>query len=191
MKPFYKFVIVVTAVLLLLGIVFFDNIKGYYRFKQYCENEGGLRIYQPLEKNVGWQAEDYDAAHMAAQLKWVSFVRYTDKKNGDTYDLKYLGGYWQSKSSFKKAKSDQTAPVEYQWVNINSFLEGERNLFEFGYEVVDKKSGSVFARYYMYEYLLYVGPFDSRSIESCFREGGESVDRLPAWRLKLNTAFKN
>lgn len=75
MKPFFKFIIIVSIIPLLIGLYFFDNIKGYYRFKQYCEKEGGLKVYEAIKKGVGLLAKDKDEAHSAALLENIGFVR--------------------------------------------------------------------------------------------------------------------
>ena len=54
MNSLIKFTIWVTAFVVLVGLYFASNIYGYYRFKSICAKEGGLKVYQPLQKGVGW-----------------------------------------------------------------------------------------------------------------------------------------
>ena len=49
---------IMIAFVLFIGLYFFDNIKGYYHFTQYCKNEGGLKIYEKLEKGLGMMDDD-------------------------------------------------------------------------------------------------------------------------------------
>lgn len=97
-----KFLIIISIIFLSIFAFFFSNIKGYYRFKQYCEAEGGLRVYEPLEKNVGWLADDFENARLVALLDRGDFVRYTDKNGREIYDMRYLGGNPVSDSSYEK-----------------------------------------------------------------------------------------
>src|SRR5437868_10592772 len=73
-----KFLIFISIIFLSIFAFFFSNIKGYYRFKQYCEAEGGLRVYEPLERNVGWAAKDKEHAAFTSVLDSVGFVRYIE-----------------------------------------------------------------------------------------------------------------
>lgn len=79
MKAVAKFCGIVLAIFLLVVWFFFDNIKGYYTFKEYCEKEGGLTVYEPLEMNVGWLAKDETDARFTTSLDNVGYVRYLGK----------------------------------------------------------------------------------------------------------------
>ncbi len=193
MKPFFKFIAIVSIIPLLVGLYFFDNIKGYYRFKQYCEKEGGLRVYEPLEKNVGWWADDYDSAHMAAQLKYVAFVRYIDKKDGNEYDLQYVGRDPQRDSSFKQLPADQSKKIKYFWKNINEKIDGEIRLMRYGEKVlnIDNK---VLVSYNMLGYEKFNRShtlLDAPSEVYCFLDAAKKIGQIDGWIAALNTSFKN
>lgn len=69
------------GIALAVGLVFTDNIRGYYRFKDICKNDSGLRIYDPLQKNQGWLAMGKaDAAYLLHYYGEISYVRYFDSK---------------------------------------------------------------------------------------------------------------
>lgn len=193
MKPFFKFIVIVSIIPLLIGLYFFDNIKGYYRFKQYCAKEGGLRVYQPLEKSVGWWADDYDSAHMAAQLKYVAFVRYRDKKDGKEYDLTYMGGDPQRDSSFNKNSADQSKEIVYFWKNINKKISGESRLMRYGEEILNTNN-KILVSYYMLGYEKFNRShtlLDAPSEVYCFLESAKKVGEMDGWITALNTSFKN
>jgi len=191
MKYTFKALGVVSIISLVIGVVFFDNIKGYLRFKEYCEKEGGLHVYEPLARNVGLLADSYDAAQIAAQLQYVDFVRYKNKKDEQLYDLHYTGGDPQILKSYVVTPADESKNTMYHWIDINYFVANENNLFKFGYEITDASKKNTLARYYMFEYLLYVGPLDSKSTTTCFAEGGKSVSDIARWRKDFIKAFKN
>ena len=121
---------------LLVGLYFFDNIKGYYRFKHYCETEGGLTVYKKLEKNMGWMADGYHNARTVANLDHVDFVRYLDK-DGEFYDLRYKGGHVGKKNSYDSVKSDLTKKVKYKWKFSNGVISDELRLGYQYYEIFD------------------------------------------------------
>lgn len=176
-----KFSIIIGVVFPSVFAFFFSNIKGYYRFKQYCEAEGGLRVYEPLERNVGWLADDYNDAHVAAQLKYTGFVRYTDKEDGKAYDLKYLDGDPQHEKSVYKFKF------------LNEEVFNESRLGKYGYEIHDLRNGEISVQYYMFGYSKFNRNntlLGSPSGSSCFDEVGRG-DEPSLWHKKLDSAFKN
>lgn len=185
-----KIVVILIAILVLVLIFFSSNIHGYFRFKSYCSSEGGLKVYEQIEKNVGVITDDYDSAHMAVQLQYIDFARYKDKKEGLFYDLRYIGGEPQSLKSYSKAPADHSKDTLYYWKDVNYFVRNEKDLFKFGFEIMDVNRKKVLARYYMFEYLLYVGQLDSKSTQSCFREGGGSISDIARWRNDFKAAFK-
>lgn len=91
MRLLTKALIWFVAIAALIGLYFFSNIKGYYRFKEICEKEGGLKVYQPLEKGVGWQTLEFSGASSAKYLLELSdgieYVRFRTAK-GEEFDLK-------------------------------------------------------------------------------------------------------
>ncbi len=188
-----KLLIITGMVFLSIFAFFFGNIKGYYRFKQYCEVEGGLRVYEPLEKNVGWLAQDEYAAKQAAFFSGVGFVRYTDKANGKTYDVKYIGGKPQRDESYIKEDSNEAQVVRYVWKFIDLPISNELRLSRSGYEVFDSNKNQLAVSFYMIGYSI-LDPIytilGSPSGQFCFHEGGRSMDDLPLSLKAISSAFK-
>ncbi|WP_331347116.1 hypothetical protein [Cellvibrio sp. UBA7661] len=194
MKYFFKSIAVISIIPLLIALYFFDNIKGYWRFKQYCASEGGLRVYQPLERGVGWLAEDQEQAKAASLLEYVDYARYTDKNDGNTYDLRYLGGDLQLDASYEIKLEDQAKNPVYLWKSVGEGVKGELRLRRFGYEVVEIKSSKLFSLYYSFSYSKFDRSktiLDSPSRVYCFTEHEKGSEGLYGWRVALNTAFKN
>lgn len=194
MKQPSKTVITLISIPIVVLLFFAPNIYGYFRFKSYCASEGGLRVYEPLEKNVGWLADDYDAAHMAAQLQYVEFVRYTDKKDNKTYDLRYIGNNPQRDSSFEKLPADESKKVIYRWVNVSEFVEGELRLKRFGEKILDLNDLKVLTTYYMFSYSnldINNTIFGAPSRSYCFNSQAGTMGEIDNWITSLNTAFKN
>ena len=55
MKSWVKVIAYISIVPLLTVLYFIDNIRGYYRFKELCQQEKQLVITSKLERNVGWE----------------------------------------------------------------------------------------------------------------------------------------
>lgn len=179
---FSKKMLIIAAIPLLIMIYFFDNIKGQYRFMQYCKTEGGLRVYEPLEKGVGWLAKDYSDAKAAAQLKHVGFVRFIGfKGDGKEYDLRYLGNNPQRDESFDKVLSDLSKPIIYEWKFINHRILNELRLSIWGFEIIDIEDQSIASRYHSFSYSQFdrsKSLFDAPSTVYCFRESGRVHQEL-------------
>lgn len=193
MKQFIKYSAYFAIIPLLIGLLFFSNIKGYYRFKSYCENEGGLRVYEKLERNVGWWAKDKYDARAAALLDGVGFVRYTDKGDGKTYDIKYIGGDPQEEKSFEKLVSDKSKSIIYVWKDINEPIKNELRLMRYGEQILDIND-KIQAYYYIigYQKLDPSHTFLGTSSETyCFNKPAKSNSEHSGWLTVLSTAFKN
>lgn len=210
MKPFFKFIVIVSIIPLLIGLYFFGNIKGYYRFKHYCAKDGGLQVYESLEKGEGWWAKDEYEARVAAVLEHVGFVRYFDKKQSKIYDLRYLGGDPQLDSSFVTDLSDESKNILYKLNYINEAVKNELRLRKYGYEISDFSTGRLLARFYMYSYSKFDRDktvLDMPSGVTCFNDVvgvdalihsmqfsgvvlNYSIEQPSQWRQELNTAFK-
>ncbi|HOY22685.1 MAG TPA: hypothetical protein PK002_05990 [Cellvibrio sp.] len=191
MKSTLKTIGFLSIIPLLICLIFFSNIKGYFRFQHYCEAEGGLRVYEKLERNVGVMVDSYDSAQIATQLKYVDFARFQDRKNNQLYDLHYAGGDPQILKSYIVKPADNSKKTTYFFKNISYFLKDERNLFRSAYLITDMSGTNTLVRYYKFEYLLFIGPLDSRSTKSCFTEGGRSTSDIARWRKDFKNAFKN
>lgn len=192
MKALSIFFGILLAIALTILWYFSDNIKGYYTFKEYCEKEGGLRVYEPLEKNVGWLADDKYSARAASLLGDIDFVRYTDK-NGVAYDVKYLGGDPQKDSSFSVVVSDSEKTVKYQWNRIFKKIPNELRLSFSGYEVINFENKNTSVRYYTISYSRFDRArtiLDAPSTIRCHEELMRSQKEEPYYIKKIKTAFE-
>src|SRR5690606_5791895 len=101
-----KWVWVSLLIPLLIGLYFAENIKGQFRFMQYCWKEGGLKVYEPLERGVGWEADSYYRAKSVASMDGVGFVRFYDNKKELYMDVIYVGGNVGLDSSYRAAAAN-------------------------------------------------------------------------------------
>lgn len=192
MKPFFKFIVIVSIIPLLIALCFFDNVKGYYRFKQYCAKEGGLRVYKPIEENVGWLAKNRNEARTAALLEKMNFVRYVSQENGVVYDLYYVGGNPGDGRSYAEGKASDEKPSIYEWSYINEKNIGGMRIGKYGYEIINIKDTSLVARYYMFEYSWFDRSktlLDSQSFSDCYFNKINSFGEIEGWKKSLIFAF--
>lgn len=154
MKPLFKFLSFVVGIPLFFGVFFFDNIKGYYRFKQYCENEAGFKLYKSVELNRGWLAPTKSGAMEIAFLDGVSFSRYKDIDSNQYFDVKYLSGKSYDINSFAISPSDKNIKTDYTWKNFSKDIPGEKRLSSSGIEVFDGGGNKMFG-FYKFSYEKY------------------------------------
>lgn len=193
MKPFFKFMVIISIIPLLIGLYFFDNIKGYYRFKQYCEAEGGLKVYEPIKKGVGLLAKDKDDAYSAALLKNIGFVRYKDE-DGNFYDIRYIGGHPQHDSSYKRKPSDLSIILNYEWRVINMKFMHESRLGKSGYEIFDLTKKIALVKYSIFYYSKFDRRktlFDAPSSIGCFDNFSDDYRKISPLYREIDSAFKN
>ena len=140
MKALIKFFGILLAIFLLVVWFFFDNIKGYYTFKEYCEKEGGLTVYEPLEKNVGWWAKDRYDAKVIANIKNVGFSRFKDTKDEKNYDVIFIAGEPIQDSSYKVIDEISDNDTTYQWISDWKYVDESKRLKMSFLKVLDKNN---------------------------------------------------
>ncbi|WP_129213137.1 hypothetical protein [Crenobacter cavernae] len=148
----FRFLSIVALCMGFVVLFFADNIWGYYCFKAICKKEGGLRVYEKLEREVGWLAKDYGYARSAAVLKGVGFVRYKDSNDDHLYDIRYRGGHPGDDSSFDRQRADLLRPVVYGWKAVNERILGELRLSRTGYEIINLRTNQLAVRIYQFSY---------------------------------------
>jgi hypothetical protein len=108
------FLIKLGLVFGVLIIWFWSNIQGYYRFKQYCAREGGLKVYGKVLPDQGWLAVGSDPYNYKAPfyLGKVAFVRYQDA-TGARFDVYAKPNPWPKDPEYIFQPVDKGKPVLY------------------------------------------------------------------------------
>lgn len=193
MKQFFMVFSCILIIPLLITLFFFSNIKGYYRFKNYCSSEGGLHVYEKLEKNVAWWAKDKYEARELAILPEVGQVFFKDESNKFTYELKYTGGSFQSESSYSVTSADYDKEVRYEWKKVNQAIPDESRLRLYGNEVYKTGSEKPIVMFYAYGYELFDRNktiFDAPSEYYCHVDDSAlQLDQLSLALKKIKEAF--
>lgn len=153
MRRVGKLALVVVAVPIAVLAYFAPNIHGYYRFKHFCETEGGLRIHHKLRKGVPWQADRFGRYDVASHES-VPFVRVN--RNGQLLDMRYRGGRAGDDGSYAVVPADLSVSPEYEIRFVDEQLPDELRLSRSGYEVREVATGRLMVRWYGFGY----GRFD-------------------------------
>jgi hypothetical protein len=158
MKPWIKNILYIIIIPLLMGMFFFDNIRGYYRFKQLCAIEKNKQLINKVEPNQGWILNDgvpsskWDAFRVAS-LPYVKYVRYLDYKDKQLYDVRYFGDKEPAKNPITKNSSYEEfydmklahpneKPV-YAWKEIQEKFPNELRTSRYGDQVIDLRTNNV------------------------------------------------
>lgn len=152
MRRVVKVALVVLAVPLAVLAYFAPNIHGYYRFKQVCEAEGGLRIHHKLQKGVPWQTNSY-GRYSVASHGVVPFVRVI--RDGQLLDMRYRAGPTGDDRSYDVVPADLSVSPTYELKLVSERLPDELRLGRFGYEVREIATGRLMVRWYQLGYGLF------------------------------------
>ena len=120
-----------VLVLLILGVLWYnrDSATGQRKFEALCKEEGGYRVYERLEKNVGWIVDEPIAGQSSDRYRrpfsfgHVAFVRVPDKQ-GKWFDAVRDP---DRPGKFILAPADETRPVRYHYRSVRRvFPDDER-----------------------------------------------------------------
>lgn len=160
MKTALKTIGYISIIPLLIGLYFFDNIKGYYRFKELCGQEKQLVVKSKLERDVGWQLDlgkrtPRIYALQIAGLPHVKFVRFKDFDDRQLYDAYYVGrtervadgndprnrSDWEH--DYEVLPAEFKNPTIYQWQSFEEDLPNELRMSQAGYRFTDLRTKQV------------------------------------------------
>lgn len=166
---------VVCAVLAIsLGSVtayFWENIRGNQRFKAYCKNEAGLRIFKKALPNKVWLADSPYTAVVAASFDGVAFARYVEASTGRQVDVHYKSGPRTWRDSYMHVDADVSRQPIYGWRSVaGQPMAGELRMIRSGYELYELESGDLMASYYDFGFFMFdpaKTPFSSPAHEMC------------------------
>lgn len=158
MKSTLKTIGYISIVPLLIGLYFFDNIKGYYRFKQLCEIEKNTQVIGKVEPNMGWFYNEGvpttpSSVFKLASLPHVKFVRFMDYDDKQLYDASYFGANQPAKDrdvdnkAYKEFYDIKPADLEkkpvYAWKQIQEDFPNELRTSRYGDQIIDLRTNKV------------------------------------------------
>jgi hypothetical protein len=151
MNLFTKSVLGISLVGALIGGYFASNIKGYYRFKEICQKEGGLRVYQPLEKGVGWMVDGSIGGTLT--FFGASYSR-TRKDDGNYYDTVLKTPFKQKyfEKDFETTLADLSKQPIYKLKSAYNEIPNELRLSSHTTEVIEIATGKTLVAYRQFGY---------------------------------------
>lgn len=162
-----KSILITLIIPALVVAYFFDNIRGYYRFREFCSEHKDVVVYQKLESNVGWQfnlknnPENKDVvAEYLYFLPQIKFFRFSDYGNRQSIvDARFVGAkrlpwtlfeHQSVRSSINTEKEKQEnyefKPVSteshpiYQLEQFDFLIPNQIRLREMGLRVIDLRT---------------------------------------------------
>lgn len=154
------------VIVILTGLYFFENIRGYYRFKELCDIEKPKQVIGKVDPNQGWQFESINRGNLVtsawlvnriASLPNVKYVRFKDYEDHQTYDMRYIGGHPTLKSSYEIKPADITLQPRYLWRQIvNEEFPNELRSGRSGDQIIDLSTNKVVVNFTH----IYYGTFD-------------------------------
>lgn len=152
-----KIICVLAAIIV---IFFFENICGYFRFKELCAQEKNLQIINKIEPDVGWifnegMPSSRSSVFKVASLPHVKFVRFLDYDDKQLYDVSYIGANKPAKilnnnsynKDFKEFYDVRLANLEkkpvYAWKQVRENLPNELRTGRYGDRIIDLRTEKI------------------------------------------------
>ena len=190
MKLPSKTVIILISIPIVILLFFSSNIYGYFRFKSYCSNEGGLRVYEKLERNVGWWAKDKYAAMETSSLDGVGFVRFTGLENKD-YDLLVEGNRDSLNPNYHIEDSNDSKVVIYR-LDIEKSKTVVYEPSSVTYKTVRIRDDKIMSEFKVFYYSFFNSdrtPLNANQRFSCYAEF-DRTNFFQDWIKGINNSFK-
>jgi hypothetical protein len=152
-----KPLITITSVIALWFVWKADVFWNYYEFKQLCAAEGGLKVYEKLEKGKGWdleQASEQVARSYLSRMPNIAFIRVPKANDspppliapGTLVDVRYLGAPALPTTSYSFEAADAALPVSYR-IYSDAIDEQDSRITRFWFEVRAKNTEKPMLRY--------------------------------------------
>lgn len=145
-----------VGIALLIGIYFSDNIRGYYRFKNICQKDAGLRVYEPLQKGEGWQtSRKSDAGYLLHYYDGISFVRFLDEKNSPQNLIRTANKNSSSDDGFRLQSIVANKSPRYEYHTEAAALPEEIRINRYISTITNLNSGKFSVIYQDFTYRLF------------------------------------
>lgn len=187
LKIFFWFAVTVF----LLGFYFADNIKGYYLFKKACTEEAGLKIYQPLKRDVGWFSEKNETAYLLYFYPGIAFVRFTDEAQSLRDLVRTVEKNDSSDSGFRQRPVDESKQPLYKFQKTIEEIPKKNRITRFKTTVTDLQSGQISVAYQEFSYRIFSPDWGVNQSTTCssFRHPDVSLQSTQSLEMALQQAF--
>ena len=181
------------AAALVIGLYFAVNIKGYYRFKELCAKEAGLKVSQPLERGVGWLAHKNEAGYLLYFYKDIAFVRYVDEAQNQQDLIRTNEKNRPSDNGFRQRPVDITKQPAYEFDKAIGTVSGEDRLTKYQTTVTNLQNGKVSVAYQDFTYQLFSPDWGVAQGSACSSLGRRDSSERPtrAQETSIQNAFSS
>jgi len=178
---------------LLLGLYFADNIKGYYRFKELCSKEAGLKVYQPLERDVGWFSDKNESGYLLYSYPSIAFVRYADKAQSFQDLIRTTEKKDSSDDGFRPQPADVSKQPMYVFRKTIEEVSNGSRMTHFKTAVTNLESGQPVVTYHDFTYRIFSPDWGVAQGTSCSSLDHRDSDQRPshAQEIAIQQAFSN
>ncbi|WP_271274217.1 hypothetical protein [Aliamphritea hakodatensis] len=140
-----------VLVIILFGLFLFrKNIISYYQFSSYCGYDFGFHVYEKVEVDSVWRANDYFNAALVAQFEQVKSARYK-KSNGDVFEVKYVEGDKKNIMSYSNLLSGSLEESEYEQVSESEFIGKYKEIKKIKFKFIRLNDGFLMSEYIDYK----------------------------------------
>jgi len=134
-----------------------DVITGYWKFRALCKKDGGVKIHEPLQGNVGWMlAEPYKSQGRPAAFPFrfrQKFIRY-EGHDGNKFDvIKVLpplphGVFVKNYYPYIITLENKEETILYLYKNLSEFdYLGDKRFQKYQRLIIDIKTQKIVAEH--------------------------------------------
>jgi len=155
MRIFTHKKIILFIFILFSSILFYcwDIITGYWKLNTLCTLDAGSRVYEPIERNVGWmlagiykEEEEYPSfLPLDANPAFIRYIR-DDKKEFDI--IKFI-----SHDENKIIPSDKSRVIRYIYSGSGEHLKGDKRFWKINTIIIDADKGIIVASHTNYSFV--------------------------------------
>lgn len=192
-KKFLLLLMWPIGLVLATALYFSSNIRGYYRFKEICSIDAGLRVYVPLRRDVGWNASELDAPILLYFYEEIHFVRHST--DGHTFKdlVRTSDRSSTSDNGFRAIPLDSSKQPTYNYQTVLENVANETRMYKRGAIVTEVATGKVVATFQDYVYRIFEPDWGPAQGTSCstFDKVNEANHVRDSRERFLNNAFIN
>lgn len=191
-KRIIKILVWPVGIALVIGVYFSDNIRGYYRFKEICAKDAGLRVYEPLQKGEGWLASgEIDAGYLLHYYDEISFVRHLDDKKSLQDLVRTTVKKDFSDDGFLSQPVDSSRQPRYVYYEEFNKLDDEVRMNSRISRVTNIQSGKPAVTYQDFTYRLFNPDWGSSGGSACSSFNRDASDKGPndSREIAIRSAF--
>jgi len=144
-----------------------DILVGRWKLHVLCELDAGSRIYEPLERNVGWimpgfyEERDKSPNFLPSKFR-PAFIRFI-KDNGDEFDMLKF----DHRDNYEIIPADKSKPVRYIYNSTGEYPGGDKRFWKNNDIIIDVNKRIIVASYTTYSFKWFITKWVTSPKTSC------------------------